>query len=133
MTGVGIVTATAIGLAVLMWIGNLIWQDRLYVGYGVILVCGTIAGIVALGAPPLRRATTAASQALLPVPSLTLIPIVIFTFLMLYVFTQITFLSNLVSRLTQELAIRDAQQQHGVESGTARLHSSAAGTDSSRV
>jgi hypothetical protein len=49
--------------------------------------------------------------ALLPVPSLSLVALVILTFLMVYVFIQISVLSNRVMKLTQELAIRNAR--HG--------------------
>ena len=117
MTGTGIAAATAIGVAFLFWVVNLIRQDRLYAGYGVIFVFGTIATMAVLVVPPLLRVVTAASVALLPVPSLSLIAIVVLTLLVVYVFIQISVLSNRVMRLTQELAIRNAQQQqHGVES-----------------
>jgi hypothetical protein len=124
MTAVGIVTATFIGIALLVWVVDLVRQDRLYAGYGVIFVFGTLAAIVVLLVPPLLRLATAASVALLPVPSLSFVALVILTFLMVYVFIQISVLSNRVMRLTQELAIRSPQQQpqHGVEGAAARPH-----------
>ena len=122
MTGTGIAAATAIGVAFLFWVVNLIRQDRLYAGYGVIFVFGTIATMAVLVVPPLLRVVTAASVALLPVPSLSLIAIVILTLLVVYVFIQISVLSNRVMRLTQELAIRNAQHEHGIAPGTARPH-----------
>jgi hypothetical protein len=109
MTAAGVLLGTVIGFALLLWVVNLIRQDRLYVGYGVIFVVGTMAAIAVLVVPPLLRLATAASVALLPVPSLSLVAIVILTFLMVYVFIQISVLSNRVTRLTQELAIRNAQ------------------------
>ena len=87
----------------------LIRQDRLYAGYGVIFIVGTIAAIIVLAVPPLLRAATDASVALMPVPSLSLVAIVLLTFLVVYVFIQISVLSNRVMRLTQELAIRRAE------------------------
>ena len=124
MTTVGIVTATLIGIALLVWVVDLVRQDRLYAGYGVIFVFGTLAAIVVLVVPPLLRLATVASVALLPVPSLSFVALVILTFLMVYVFIQISVLSNRVMRLTQELAIRSPQQepQHGVEGAAARPH-----------
>jgi hypothetical protein len=116
MTAAGIVAGTIIGMALLLWVVNLVRQDRLYAGYGVIFVFGTIAAMAILVVPPLLRLATAASVALLPVPSLSLVALVILTFLMVYVFIQISTLSNRVMKLTQELAIRNAQQQHGAES-----------------
>jgi len=121
VTGAGIVAATAIGVAFLLWVVHLIRQDRLYAGYGVIFVFGTIATMTVLIVPPLLRLATAASVALLPVPSLSLIAIVILTFLMVYVFIQISVLANRVMKLTQELAIRDAAQR-GVDSETGQPH-----------
>jgi len=122
MTTVGIVTATLIGIALLVWVVDLVRQDRLYAGYGVIFVFGTLAAIVVLVVPPLLRLATVASVALLPVPSLSFVALVILTFLMVYVFIQLSVLSNRVMRLTQELAIRSPQQQpqHGVEGAAAR-------------
>jgi len=49
---------------------------------------------------------------LMPVPSLSLVAIVLLTFLVVYVFIQISVLSNRVMRLTQELAIRRAEPDH---------------------
>ena len=110
MTLAGILLGLAIGIVLLLWGVNLIRQDRLYVGYGVIFVCGTLAAMIVLAVPPLLGAVTRASAALLPVAALSLVPLVIFTFLMVYIFAQISILSNRVMRLTQELAIRNARQ-----------------------
>ena len=111
MTTAGVLFGVAVGIALLLWVVNLIRYDQLYVGYGVIFVFGTLAAIAILVFPPLLRAATAASVALQPVPSLSLIALVIMLFLLVYVFTQITVLSNRVMRLTQELAIRKAQDE----------------------
>jgi hypothetical protein len=115
MTFAGVLLGVAIGLLLLAWVVNLIGRDRLYVGYGVIFLLGTLAAMLVLVVPLLLDAVTRVSVWLLPVPSLTLIAVVIFTFLMVYVFTQITILSNRVMRLTQELAIRNAQQDVELE------------------
>jgi hypothetical protein len=119
MTAAGIVAGTAIGLALLLWVVTLIRQDRLYAGYGVIFIVGTIAAIMVLVVPSLLRAATDASVALMPVPSLSLVAIVLLTFLVVYVFIQISVLANRVIRLTQELAIRRAEHDHSAESNPA--------------
>jgi hypothetical protein len=111
MTMLGIAVGTAIGIALLLWVVVLIRQDRLYAGYGVIFIVGTIAAIAVLIVPPWLRAATAASVALMPEPSLSLVAIVLLTFLVVYVFIQISVLANRVMRLTQELAIRTAQRE----------------------
>src|SRR5581483_9538990 len=110
MTGAGIVVSVAIGAGLLLWVVNLIRRDRLYVGYGVIFVIGTLAALVVLLVPALLAAITRASDALLAMPALSIVPLALFTFLMVYVFAQITVLSNRVMRLTQELAIRNARE-----------------------
>jgi hypothetical protein len=116
MTGTGVIVAVALGLVVLVWVLTLVRHDRLYVGYGVIFVFGTIAALVVLGVPPLQRRLVGFSEALVPAPSLMLIPVVFLSLLILYLFTQISVLANRVTRLTQELAIRDAQRQRRGES-----------------
>jgi hypothetical protein len=119
VTLAGTVAGIAIGLALLVWVVNLIRADRLYVGYGVIFVFGTLSAMVVLAVPQLLRAATRISFVLLPEPSLSAAAIVILTFLMVYVFIQISVLANRVTRLTQELAIRDTRQS-GNESETER-------------
>jgi hypothetical protein len=115
MTMMGVVLGVAIGLVLLLWVVNLIRQDRLYVGYGVIFVLGTLAAMTVLIVPPLLDMVTRASASLLPVPALSIVPLVLFTFLMVYVFAQISILSNRVMRLTQELAMRTARRDGELE------------------
>jgi hypothetical protein len=111
VTLAGVVAGAVLGCILLIWVVNLIRNGRLYVGYGVIFVFGTLAAIVILLVPHLLEAVTAASVALVPAPSLSIGAIVIMLFLLVYVFTQITILSNRVMDLTQELAIRGARRQ----------------------
>jgi len=122
MTSTGIVVGLLLGCALLVWVVALTRRDRLYVGYGVIFVCGTLAALAVLLVPHLVETVAAASLAVLPTPSLTIVPIVIVVFLLVYVFTQITVLSNRVMRLTQELAIRGARKptRTGSDSGEPR-------------
>jgi len=111
VTTAGVITGAFLGCVLLIWVVNLIRNGRLYVGYGVIFVFGTLAAIAVLLVPRVLEAVTAASTALVPAPSLSIGAIVIMLFLLVYVFTQITILSNRVMHLTQELAIRGAQRQ----------------------
>jgi hypothetical protein len=111
MTNAGITLGVVVGLILLAWVFRLIRRDRLYVGYGVIFVVGTIAALAVLIVRPLLDAVAAASEALLPVASLSLVALLIMLLLLVYVFTQITVLSNRIMRLTQELAIRGALER----------------------
>ena len=115
MTSAGVAVSAVIGAALLLWVVNLIRRDRLYVGYGVIFVIGTLAALVVLLVPSLLAAITRVSNALLAMPALSIVPLALFTFLMVYVFAQITVLSNRVMRLTQELAIRNAREDGRLE------------------
>ena len=71
MTFAGLTVAVAIGLLLLGWVVNLIRDDRLYVGYGVIFVLGTSLAIVILLVPAFLEAVTRVSTELLAVPSLS--------------------------------------------------------------
>lgn len=107
----GTLAVAAIGLVMLGWVVALIRSDKLYVGYGVIFVLGTIAALTIVVVPALLAGATRLSTVLLPHASLAALAIVILTFLMVYLFTQISVLSNRVTKLTQELALRNAERQ----------------------
>lgn len=111
MTQIGVFLVLGIGVALLGWVVGVIRSNRLYVGYGVIFVFGTLAAMVVIAVPPLRRVATAVSAVLMPDPSLSGIAIIILTFLLVYAFIQISVLANRVIKLTQELALRDLQQR----------------------
>ena len=51
MTGAGVLVGAAIGIVLLVWVANLIRHDRLYIGYGVIFVVGTLAAMEVLIVP----------------------------------------------------------------------------------
>lgn len=119
MSASGVLLGLAVGFVLLLWVTNLILRDRLYVGYGVIFVLGTLATMVILAVPSLRGVVTEASVALVPVASIGIVVLAILVFLMVYVFTQITVLSNRLTRVTQELAIRNAHEQTAAEEPTA--------------
>ena len=102
MTNAGITLGIVVGLILLVWVFSLIRRDRLYVGYGVIFVVGTIAALAVLIVRPLLDAVAAASEALLPMASLSRVALLIMLFLLVYVFTQITVLSNRSAILTRK-------------------------------
>ena len=111
MTIIGTAIVMAIGLSLLLWVVNLIRTDRLYVGYGVIFIFGTVAAMLVLALPPLWLTATRLSVVIMPEPSLSGLAIIILTFLIVYAFIQISVLANRVIKLTQELAMRDARHQ----------------------
>jgi hypothetical protein len=111
VSGVGLAIVLGIGVALLGWVISVIRSDRLYVGYGVIFVFGTLGAMIVIAVPPLRRVALSVSGLLMPDPSLSGLAIIILTFLMVYAFIQISVLANRVIKLTQELAMRDARRQ----------------------
>lgn len=111
MTTAGVIIGLVFGALLLLWVVNALRHDRLYAGYGVIFVVGTLMAMAVLSVPSLLRFVTTTSVALLPAPSLSIVALVVIIVLMVYVFTQITVLSNRVALLTQELAIRNAGEE----------------------
>jgi hypothetical protein len=110
MTFQGIVVLDLIGLVLLFWVLNLIRRDRLYVGYGVVLV-GTILGVIVLvSVPPILNFVTRLVGAVFPVSALTLLALGFVVLMLVYVLTQLTILSNRLAVLIQELAIQGARE-----------------------
>lgn len=108
MDNVVIAFADVAGLLLIAWIFRLVRLNRLYVGYGVILVLATAAGVFLLSVPsalaslaPITRVTNRAAGLI----SLTLAFVVL---MLVYLLSQLTLLSNRLTVLVQELAIRNA-------------------------
>ncbi len=94
----------------ILWLFQLVRRDRLYVGYGVIFVLVIAAGMVLVAFPgalgPLNRLAEAVTRA----PGLVALALAFILLMLIYILTQVTMLSNRVTTLTQELAIREATQ-----------------------
>ena len=103
---VAVIDVAAALLAV--WLFHLVRRDRLYVGYGVIFVLVLIAGVVLLAFPgalgPLNRLALTLARA----PGLLALALAFILLMLIYILTQVTLLSNRLTTLTQELAIRRA-------------------------
>jgi hypothetical protein len=95
--------------AFIAWVFQLIRRDRLYVGYGVIVVLVAAAGAATLIAPWPRRLAAILMTPLLAAPGLMALAVLFGLVMLVYTLSQLTLLSNRLSRLTQELAIRHAQ------------------------
>ena len=110
MTVQGAIVLVLLGLALLLWILNLVRRDRLYVGYGVIFVLAILSVIVILSIPPLLNFVTRLVGAVFPASALTLLAFGFIVLMLVYVLTQVTILSNRLAVLIQEIAIRRAQE-----------------------
>lgn len=116
MTVQGILVLTLIGLVFLFWILNLVRRDRLYVGYGVMFVLLICAAIVVLAVPSLLAFITNLVGAIFPASALTLIALCFIAFMLVYILTQVTLLSNRVAAVVQQIAIQQAKEAAAVKS-----------------
>jgi hypothetical protein len=105
----GILVVNFIGLVLLLWVLNLVRHGRLYVGYGVIFVVAILGAVVLLSVPWLLTAVTHLIGAIFPASALTLLALCFIVLMLLYILTQITIVSNRLSKLVQELAIERAR------------------------
>ena len=120
MTVQGAVLLVLMGLALLLWILNLVRRDRLYVGYGVIFVLAILSVIVILSVPTLLTFVTRLVGAVFPASALTLLAFGFIVLMLVYVLTQVTILSNRLAVLIQELAIQRAREH--AERGSKPAH-----------
>ena len=123
MTLQGILVINFIGLVLLLWVLNLVRHGRLYVGYGVIFVVAILGALVLLSVPWLLNGVTHLIGAIFPASALTLLALCFIVLMLLYILTQLTIVSNRLSKLVQELAIERARlkgqaREAGSESGS---------------
>jgi len=110
MTTHGTIVLIAVGLTLLFWILDLVRRDRLYVGYGIILMLAILGALLVLVVPSLLRGITRLVGALFPASALTLLALCFIVFMLVYILGQITVVSNRLALLVQELAIRQADE-----------------------
>lgn len=111
MTFQGILVLNVIALALLLWVLNLVRHGRLYVGYGVIFVAAIIGTMLLLSVPWLQSGVTRVIGAVFPASALTLLALFFVVLMLLYILTQITIVSNRLSKLVQQLAIERARAE----------------------
>ena len=109
MTLQGILVINLIGLFLLLWVLNLVRHGRLYVGYGVIFVIAILGSAILLSVPWFLAPVTHLIGAIFPASSLTLLALCFIFLMLLYILTQITIVSNRLSKLVQRLAIERAR------------------------
>lgn len=110
MTIQGIFVLILIGLALLVWILDLIRRDRLYVGYGIVFIIAILSVILILAIPSLLMTVTHLVGAIFPASALTLLALCFIVFLLVYILSQVTIVSNRLAALVQALAIQQAQE-----------------------
>jgi hypothetical protein len=111
MTLQGIVVLNLIAVALLLWVANLVRRGALYAGYGVIFILVTLSVMIVLSIPQLLSLLVRLVGAVFPVSALTLLALCFIVFMLVYILTQVTVLSNRLATLTQGLAIQQAKEQ----------------------
>jgi Uncharacterized conserved protein (DUF2304) len=111
MTFQGIIVLNIIAVLLLLWVLNLVRHGRLYVGYGVIFVAAIIGTMLLLSVPWLQLFVTRVIGAVFPASALTLLALCFIVLMLLYILTQITIVSNRLSKLVQQLAIERARAE----------------------
>jgi drug/metabolite transporter superfamily protein YnfA len=106
----GVLVLNLIALALLLWVLNLVRHGRLYVGYGVIFVIAALGTTLLVSVPWLQATLTHVIGAVFPVSALTLLALCFIVLMLLYTLTQLTIVSNRLSKLVQELAIERAKR-----------------------
>src|SRR5215471_13263319 len=110
MTVHGTIILLIIGLALQLWILNLVRRDRLYVGYGVLLSVAIAGVMLVVAIPPLLAGVTRMVGAIFPVSALTLIALGFIFVTLVYVLTQVTIVSNRLAAAIQELAVQRTKE-----------------------
>jgi hypothetical protein len=108
-----------VSLALLaLWSLRLVRRDRLYVGYGVVALAALMALVVAASSSPGRVALSALA-AVSPMLSVTAVAgVIVAAQMFIYVLSQLTIVSNRVTRVVQELALEHAELTAGSDRGS---------------
>lgn len=123
MTLHGIILLILVGLVLIIWILDLVRRDRLYVGYGAVFIIPIVCIILVLSIPQLLNGITRLIGAIYPASALTLLALCFIVFMLVYILTQVTIVSNRLAVVVQELAIQRAKDADN----TSALNSSRAG------
>lgn len=107
MSNSGVIIAALAALAAVAWVAQLVRRDRLYVGYGVILVAVLLSGVALLCFPTALRAINRLSGSA-ETSGLVALAVAFVVLMLVYTLSQVTLISNRLTALVQELAIKEA-------------------------
>jgi hypothetical protein len=111
MTLQGVVILNLVALALLLWVGNLVRRGALYAGYGVIFIVVILGVMIVITVPELLMLLVRLVGAVFPVSALTLLALCFIVFMLIYILTQVTILSNRLTVLVQGLAVQQAREE----------------------
>jgi hypothetical protein len=120
MTIQGTILLDIVAIVMLVWILDLTRRGQLYVGYGVMFVVTILGSMIVISVPSLLETVTTLLGALLPVSALTFLALGFTFFMLVYVLTQTTIISNRLADLVQELAIQKMKEMPSDGSDSAR-------------
>jgi hypothetical protein len=114
MTPPGSLVFDAGACVLAVWTLRLVHRDRLYVGYGVIVLLGLAAEVMVASFGRARSALILFTGMTTSLSALGVVAALIAAFLAIYVLSQLTVLSNRLTQVVQELAITplDAAPRH---------------------
>jgi hypothetical protein len=110
MTLLGTVVLDVVGLLLVVWVLNLVRLNRLYVGYGIVLLFAIVGTMGVASVPPARAAVGEALRALFPGAELIVVVSVAFVLILIYTLAQVTRIANRLAALVQELALSDVER-----------------------
>jgi hypothetical protein len=119
VTTQGIILLDLIAFVLLLWILDQVRRDRLYVGYGVVLVLTVLCAILILSVSPLLIFVTHLVGAVFPASALTFLALYFIVFMLVYILTQVTLLAKRLATVVQQLAIQQAKEQATDRAGIA--------------
>lgn len=99
-----------VGISHLLWVLNLVRRGRLYVGYGVMFIVAVIATLLTLSIPKLLVLVSDLCGIHSRSLALVLLAFGFVAFVLVYILSQITIISNRVATVAQELAILRAKE-----------------------
>jgi hypothetical protein len=108
ITPLGVLMLDLMTLVLVGWTLDLVRRGRLYVGYGIIVIALLSGGAALATLPGLGTMASRVGRLVFPQEPLALLGYAFGAFVTIYVLHQLTVISNRLSRLTQELAIRGA-------------------------
>ena len=114
----GTILFDIVAFALAFWTARLVRRDRLYVGYAVIVLALLAVGVVLVTAPTTMMQFVAwCTGAQSPALAIGAAAALGAALLVIYMFSQLTIISNRLTTLVQELALDHADTESGSKAG----------------
>ncbi|MBN1311269.1 MAG: DUF2304 domain-containing protein [Anaerolineae bacterium] len=104
----GIIILVLIGATYLAWVVNLTRQGKLHVSYAVVWVVLILLGVLIVIVPPLLYLMSRVVGTVFPTSTLSVLAFGVLFAMQIYLLSQLSILSQRVSRIAQQIAIDKA-------------------------